>query len=89
GVSAELDVRVGDPRGDVVAAADEAGADLIVLGVHGDRPVGAKGFSETTAGKVLKSTLHAVLLVRNEAEEPYRNVIVGCDFSMFTRTALQ
>jgi nucleotide-binding universal stress UspA family protein len=88
GVSAQAHVRVGNPRTDVAAAADEAGAELIIIGVHGDRPVGSKAFSETSAGKLLKSTLHAVLLVRDEVEETYRNVVVGVDFSMFTRAAL-
>lgn len=88
GIDAKAEVRVGDPRVELVKTAEQLGTDLIVVGVHGDRASGAKAFAETTAGKLLKSTLHSVLLVRDDAGEPYRNAVIGIDFSLHTRAAL-
>jgi nucleotide-binding universal stress UspA family protein len=82
-----LEVLVGAPGPDIVRAAD--GMDLLVLGVHPGAGAGTRKFSETTAGKILKSSLTAALLVRSDASEPYRNVVIGVDFSMFSRAAIK
>ncbi len=86
GVHAAIEVFVGRPRVDIPAKAAESMTDLIVLGVHDTRE--KTSFAETTAGKILKSTLTATLIVRSDAA-PYREVVVGVDFSMFSRAAIR
>ena len=65
GVSATAELRRGDPADEICAAADEAGADLIVLGAHG---WGA--MKRLVFGSVSTSVLHharcPVLVVRDE-----------------------
>jgi nucleotide-binding universal stress UspA family protein len=89
GKQARLDVVTGDPSSDIVRAADPSATDLLVLGVHPGLGAASKTFGETTAGKILKSSLTAALLVRSDTVEPYRNVVVGIDFSMFSRAAVR
>ena len=89
GKRASLDVVTGDPGPYVVRAADLRTADLLLLGVHSGLGAMPKTFDETTAGKILKSSLTAALLVRSEAIEPYRNIVVGVDFSMFSKVAIR
>ena len=89
GVTPRLTVSVGNPRDEVVRRADPATVDLLLLGVHGGAASGGKRFGETTAGRILKSSLAAVLLVRDPAEEPYRRAVVGVDFSMYARLAIR
>ena len=89
GVKARVEVCAGDMASDIVRYAGLHGADLLVLGVHARRAGAGKAFAETTAGKVLKSSLATALLVRNAPEEAYRDVVVGVDFSMSSRAAVR
>lgn len=68
-------------------AADEK-AELIVLGLH--RKGGLKEmFRGTTAERVIRTGNVPVLVVKSEAKEPYRRVVVGTDFSVHARRAMQ
>ncbi len=89
GKRASFEVVAGDPGSFVVHAADPSTTDLLLLGVHPGLGAVSKTFDETTAGKILKSSLTAALLVKGEATEPYRSVVIGVDFSMFSRAAIR
>jgi nucleotide-binding universal stress UspA family protein len=89
GKRANLEVVAGDPGSYIVRAADPSATDLLLLGVHPGSGAVSKTFGETTAGKILKSSLTAALLVRGEAIEPYRSIVIGVDFSMFSRAAIR
>ena len=89
GKRASREVVAGDSGSYIVRAADSSTTDLLLLGVHPGSGGVSKTFGETTAGKILKSSLTAALLVRGEAIEPYRSVVIGVDFSMFSRAAIR
>ncbi|MFZ5791680.1 MAG: universal stress protein [Pseudomonadota bacterium] len=89
GIKAAIDVFAGHPRSDIARLAATDAADLLVLGVHDQCAPGSKTFQETTAGNVLRSSLAPALLVRDEADMPYQRVVIGVDFSMFSRAAIR
>jgi nucleotide-binding universal stress UspA family protein len=66
GVKAETDIRRGDPGSEIVAAAKEAGADLIVMGTRGQT-----GLTRLLMGSVARKVLHhatcSILIVRAPA----------------------
>lgn len=67
------------------AAADDV--DLIVMGLHRNetsRPM----FRGTTAEQVARHGHWPVLMVSQRAREAYRRVVVGIDFSVFSRRAV-
>lgn len=81
-------VASGRPSADILRHAAEAAADLIVLGA---RPkAGLKdAFRGTTAERVIRAAHVPVLVVKTEAKESYRRVLVGTDFSVHARHAMQ
>jgi nucleotide-binding universal stress UspA family protein len=84
-----IEVFEGDPIGDIVRLADPSSTDLLVLGVHGRSPLFAKPFPDTTAGRVLSSSLVAALIVTQDATAPYRSAVIGVDFSIFSHAAVR
>lgn len=89
GKRASLEVVAEDPGSHIVRCAESNGTDLFLLGVHPGSGDASKTFSETTAGKVLKSSITAALLVKDDAVEAYRSVVIGVDFSMHSRAAIR
>lgn len=89
GVTPTIEIVCGEAEETIVRRADAGRFDVLVLGIHADRRKGDKPFSETTAGRVLRSSLTAALVVRDDATAPYANVIVGVDFSAFSKAALR
>ena len=89
GKRASIEVVADDPASYIVRAAESSSTDLLLLGVHPGPGAGSKTFGETTAGKILKSSLTAALLVKGEAIEPYRDIVIGVDFSMHSRAAIK
>lgn len=88
-VEPRIEVRTGDPRQEIAKEAQAGSTDLVVFGVHGRRSAGSGSFAETTAGRVLKCSFTAALLVTDEPREPYQGVVIGIDLSMFSRTAIR
>ncbi|MEQ8860667.1 MAG: universal stress protein [Pseudomonadales bacterium] len=88
-VKTTVAIRTGDPRVEVARLAESTGADLIVLGIHSAAPTAAKTFAETTAGRIVQSTLKPILVVRNPADEPYQRAVIGVDFSPFSLAAIR
>ena len=89
---ARVEVAVEILRGKVASAivghAAAAGADLIVLGLH--RQGGLKEmFRGTTAERVIRTSHVPALVVKSEAREAYRRVVVGTDFSVHARRAMR
>jgi len=90
----ETDTRVdsGRPSSDIVKAAEDLNADLIVMGTHG-----ATGFQHLLLGsvteKVLRSASRPVLTVPPRAQTtatlPFRQVLCPVDFSLPSLAALE
>jgi len=62
GLKAEVDVRSGAPHSEILAAADEKGADLIIVASH--RPGLSDYFLGSTAARVVRHANCSVLVVR-------------------------
>lgn len=88
GIKATLDVVTGRPKAELLRYCQPDMTDLIILGIH-DTEGGNRSFAETTAGQILKRSLPPVLLVKRDARETYRHVVVGVDFSLFSRAAVR
>ncbi|MDP3086387.1 MAG: universal stress protein [Rubrivivax sp.] len=72
---------------DVLAAADELAADLIVVGARGTGFVRRRALG-STAERLLRRSRRPVLVVRRAAHEPYRRVLVPVDFSPWAVAAI-
>jgi nucleotide-binding universal stress UspA family protein len=88
GVKAALEVVAARPAPTINARADACNADVLVLGVHNATGSGSRDFSQTTAGIVLKDGHLPMLLVKEEARQRYRQVVIGVDFSVYSRAAI-
>lgn len=83
----DVRVRLGSAFGEILNAARETRADLVVLGAHGRRYLRGLLLG-TTAARVARHGERPVLVVRRPAPRPYRRVIVATDFSEHARRAL-
>lgn len=88
GHRAQPRVLIGDVIGEVVYAADEGGADLLVVGAHGRQYV-RDWILGTTAEQLVCHARTPTLVVRRDSDAPYRRVAVGVDFSDCSRAAFQ
>jgi nucleotide-binding universal stress UspA family protein len=68
GCRAEVEVRAGDAAAEVIAAADQRGADLVVIGSRG-RTGATRLLLGSVARNVLSGSSASVLVVRDHAEE--------------------
>lgn len=69
------------------AAAEAVDADLLVLGARGSDFL-RRLVLGTTAERLLRRTTRPLLVVRQQAHEPYRRVLVALDFSPWSAPAL-
>lgn len=79
--------RVGRPFLEIVEAARECSADLLVLGAHGHHFL-RNLLLGTTAENVVRAGDRPVLVVRKKPAHPYRRILVPIDFSEASRAAL-
>lgn len=88
GVQADCAVLNGRPIEAIARHADEIDAGLLVLGARGE------GFLRqltlgSTASRLLRKTRQPVLIVKQQAHENYRRVLVAIDFSPASLAALR
>jgi nucleotide-binding universal stress UspA family protein len=74
------EVVAGTPFVEIVRHARRAGADLVVVGRHGPRPLG-DAFVGTTAARVLRKGDVPVLLANADPTGPHERVLVALDLS--------
>ena len=72
----------------IVEAAEKDGCDLVILGRHRDE-AGDRPLRGTTMERVLRLGRVPVLVVADRAGGPYRRVMIGIDFSAFSRLAVK
>jgi nucleotide-binding universal stress UspA family protein len=82
------EIRVGKPHHEITTLARDIGADLIVVGPHGDRPRPRK-FLGTTAERIVRSSPVPVLVATNPPASRPRNVLVPVDELAITPTLLE
>jgi nucleotide-binding universal stress UspA family protein len=82
-------VRSGKPREEIARLAHEMSAELIVLGRHDAGRSGMFGFTDSTAGHIVRKSPVPALIVMTPPSGPYRHVLVGVDFSIYSRSAIR
>jgi nucleotide-binding universal stress UspA family protein len=81
-------VVVGNHFRQILETADREACDAIVLGRHRNESCEA-AFGGTTMGRVVRMGHRPVLVVSQRTEGPYRNVMIGADFSGCSRRAMR
>lgn len=84
----EVKIDIAQPVEAICQAADDIAADLIVLGVHRQRPFWDM-FSGTTMERVVRATRRTVLVVTDAADHAYSRVLCGIDLSPSCAAAAQ
>lgn len=74
------EIRVGKPYKEIIKLAAEIGADLVVVGPHGDRPR-PRQFLGTTAERVVRTSTVPVLVATNPPNGRPRHILVPVDDS--------
>jgi len=82
------EVRVGKPSAQITSVAREIGADLVVIGPHGDRPR-PWNFLGTTAERVVRSCPVPVLVATNPELRPPQRILTPVDDASITPTVLE
>lgn len=88
-IDAHVEVRAGRLRSDVAQYAFDCSARLLVVGDHDARKDGLFSFGETSAARIMRSSPIPMLVVRTASSEPYRDIVVGVDFSIYSRSAIR
>ncbi len=73
---------------DILKEAEEGEIDLIVMGTHRETGM-SEFFLGTTVERVIRRGSYSVLVVKNRVKEAYRRVLVGVDFSVYSRRAVE
>ncbi|MBO6562428.1 MAG: universal stress protein [Nisaea sp.] len=88
GPKVSLEVVTGRPHREILALAEKTASSVIVLGVHREDAF-ADIFRSTTAERILRASAVPTLLVKDPADAPYRKAMVGVDFSVYSRRAIE
>jgi len=86
--AATFRIAIGKPFVEIIRGARDEGAELVVLGAHGEHFL-KDLLLGTTAEKVVRKGDRPVLVVKRAAHSPYRRVLVAVDFSENSRYALE
>ena len=82
------EVRVGRPHTEIARVAADVGADLVLVGPHGDRPRPWKPLG-TTAERLVRASPVAVLVARNVRPSPPRQILVAVEEADITAAVLR
>ncbi len=85
---ASIKVVSGRPYSDIIEISEAERADMIVLGMHRENAF-KDMFRGTTVERVLRAGHLPVLLVKDRAGSPYRRILVGVDFSVCSKKAIE
>ncbi|MCG8444061.1 MAG: universal stress protein [Caulobacterales bacterium] len=88
GLDCAIDIRRGADHRDILRAAEACEADLVVLGVHRNETAG-KPFTGTTVERAIRQGRRPILVVSDRVRGPYDSVVIGTDFSVFSRFAIR
>lgn len=88
-ITKTIDIVVGRPDIDIAERADVERADLIVVGLHNRILEENLQIQGSIAEKIIQTTHQPVLVVKDPPRGPYSSVVVGVDFSAYSREALR
>ena len=83
-----VEVAFGRAYAVIVEMSEAIEADLIILGLHREDAF-KDMFRGTTAERVIRAGNVPVLLVKERPDDPYRRIMVGVDFSVYSRRAVE
>jgi len=83
-----IEVVFGRAYAGILEHSEKLNADLIVLGIHRDGKF-REMYRGTTAERVIRAGNCPVLVVRDRVTAPYSNVMIGVDFSVYSRRAIE
>lgn len=89
GLDASFQVLTGRPDSMIADLSQSSDIDLTIFGVDGSFAQKGRTFADTTAGKILLSSDTAALLVKVDANQSYRQTVVGVDFSVYSKAAIR
>lgn len=88
GIDVSIDVAPGKDYRDIIAKADAVAAALVVMGIHRNE-AGRRPIAGTTLERVIRGGDHPVLVVPDRVKGPYERVMIGVDFSVYSRIAIR
>jgi nucleotide-binding universal stress UspA family protein len=88
GPSISIEVVSGWAYVDILEMSEKIEAEMIVLGVHREDAL-KDMFRGTTAERVIRAGNIPVLLVKDRVSGPYQRIMVGIDFSVHSRRAVE
>ncbi|HLT76008.1 MAG TPA: universal stress protein [Ferrovibrio sp.] len=87
GITCTSRIFLGDPSQAIRRAADEIGADLIIVGPHRRSPV-RDAFVGTTAERTIRESTRPVLVAAGTPAGPYQKALIATDLSPCSKPAL-
>lgn len=87
-ITCDSRVVLGTPFQEIANAADELGADLIVLGPH-RRQILRDSFLGTTAERAIRHSRRPIMMANAVPAGPYRTILIAVDFSDTSLVAAQ
>jgi nucleotide-binding universal stress UspA family protein len=86
GIRCTNTIKFGQPEDEIISRAKELSAELTVIGMHGGNFF-TGFFLGNTADKLARMSKTPLLVVKNQATQPYRQVLVPVDFSENSKRA--
>lgn len=83
-----IEVVSGRPHADILEMSEKVEAELVILGMHREDAFKDR-FRGTTAERIIRAGGVPVLLAKDRVIRPYKKVIVGVDFSVHSRRAVE
>lgn len=83
-----IEVVSGRPHADILAMAEKIEAEMVILGMHREDAFKDR-FRGTTSERVIRAGGVPVLMAKERVIRPYQRVIVGVDFSVYSRRAVE
>lgn len=83
-----IEILFGKADVDILEMSEKTGAEMIVLGMHRES-ARTNGFRGTTVERVIRAGNVPALLVKDRMTKPYRRIMVGVDFSVYSRRAVE
>jgi nucleotide-binding universal stress UspA family protein len=88
GLDVSTEVIFGRAYIDILEMSEKMEAEMIILGVHREDAF-KDMFRGTTAERIIRGSNVPVLLVKDRPDNPYRRIVVGVDFSVYSRRAVE
>lgn len=88
GPPVSIEVIFGRAHAAIVEMSEKTGAEMIVLGMHREDAF-KDMFRGTTVERIIRAANVPTLLVKDRVSGPYRQIMVGVDFSVYSRRAVE